>query len=67
LSGLPELQQVAPKEVTKHKLEGTAERAGEAVTGAGSGRRAAKNVAAAGLGTAAAVYLAREKSGSDGA
>src|SRR3954451_19687609 len=39
LSGLPELQQVAAKEVTKQKLEGTAESAGEAVTGGGSRRR----------------------------
>jgi gas vesicle structural protein len=64
LSGLPELQEVAAKEVTKHKIEGTAEDAGEAVTGGGSGRRAAK-VAAAAVGAATAAYLVREKTGAD--
>jgi hypothetical protein len=60
LSGLPELQQVAAKEVTKRKVEGTVESAGEAVTGGGSGRRAA-TAAAAALGVGTAAYLARGK------
>src|SRR4051812_27117792 len=64
VSGLPELQEIAAKEVTKHKLEGAAESVAETATGGGTGRRAAK-VAAAALGAATAAYLARDKGDDD--
>ena len=62
LGGLPELQQVAAKKVTEHKIEDKAESAKEVVTGGGkAGKIAAAGAAALGV-AAATAYAARQAS-----